>query len=539
MHNVVSIFDTTLRDGTQGEGISLSVDDKLKIAQKLDQLGVQYIEGGWPGSNNKDIEFFNRARQLKLSTAKITAFGSTRRKGIRAEDDANLAKILESGVSVATIFGKSWDFHVHTALQTTLEENLAMIYDSVRFLKGHGLEVIYDAEHFFDGYKNNKDYALKTLQKAAEAGADWIVLCDTNGGSMPGEISSIVGTVCSLFKTPVGIHAHNDCELGVANSLAAVQAGARQVQGTINGFGERCGNANLSSIIPNLQLKLGYQVVTKEQLASLYSVSRYVNEIANVNMPVNQPFVGTAAFAHKGGIHVSAILKDSSTYEHIAPELVGNKQRVLVSELAGQSNIVFKAQELGLNINLENAESRKVIARIKEMEHQGYQFEGADASLELLLREAAGQLKEIFTVESFKILIGRNSDGPVTSEAFIKLNINGEKVFSAAEGNGPVNALDNALRKAVIQFYPELKEMHLSDYKVRVIDETDATAAKVRVLIESTNYQNTWNTVGVSANVIEASWNALIDSMRYALLGKQLPKPTDDKQLESQGIMNH
>jgi len=539
MHNVVSIFDTTLRDGTQGEGISLSVDDKLKIALKLDELGVQYIEGGWPGSNNKDIEFFIRAKQLKLSHAKITAFGSTRRKDTKAEDDTNLAKIIESDVSVASIFGKSWDFHVHTALQTSLEENLAMIFDSVHYLKSKNLEVLYLAEHFFDGFKNNEDYALSTIRKAEEAGADWIVLCDTNGGSLPGEISEIVGKVCSLFTTPIGIHAHNDCELGVANSLAAIQAGARQVQGTINGFGERCGNANLSSIIPNLQLKLGYEVLSKEQLGSLYSISRFINEVANVHMPVNQPFVGSAAFAHKGGIHVSAILKHPSTYEHITPELVGNKQRVLVSELAGQSNLVFKAQELGLDINLENAQSRAIIGQIKDMEHQGYQFEGADGSLELLLREAAGQVHQIFTVESFKILVEKSSDRPVLSEAIVKLKVHGETVFTAAEGNGPVNALDNALRQALGQFYPELKEMHLVDYKVRVIDEKDATAAKVRVLIESTDFQNNWNTVGVSENIIEASWKALIDSMRYALIGKSIPAKASAQGKERHGIMNH
>ena len=539
MSKVVSIFDTTLRDGTQGEGVSLSVDDKLKIAQKLDELGVHYIEGGWPGSNNKDIEFFIRARQLKLKTAKITAFGSTRRKDTAAEQDVNLAKIIESGVSVATIFGKSWDFHVHTAIQTTLDENLAMIYDSVRYLKSQGLEVIYDAEHFFDGYKNNREYALQTLQKAVDGGADWIVLCDTNGGSLPGEIASIVEIVCATFSTPVGIHAHNDCELGVANSLAAVQAGATQVQGTINGFGERCGNANLVSIMPNLQIKLGYTVVSDEQLVSLYSVSRFVNEIANVNMPVNQPYVGSAAFAHKGGIHVSAILKNASTYEHIAPELVGNKQRVLVSELAGQSNLVFKAQELNLDINLENAQSRQIIQQIKDLEHQGYSFEGADASLELMLREAAGQIEQVFTVESFKILVEKSSGRAVNSEAIVKLKVHGETVYTAAEGNGPVNALDNALRQALSQFYPELRHMHLSDYKVRVIDEKDATAAKVRVLIESTDFRNTWNTVGVSENIIEASWKALIDSMRYALIGKAKPIRQDESDTEKLGIMNH
>lgn len=538
MNRDIFLFDTTLRDGTQGEGVSLSVEDKLKIARKLDELGIHYIEGGWPGSNAKDIEFFRLARQLDLKQAKITAFGSTRRKGIKAEEDANLAKIVESGTMVASIFGKSWDFHVHRALQTTLEENLAMIGDSVRFLKEKGLEVIYLAEHFFDGFKNNKDYALRTLRAAADAGADWLVLCDTNGGSMPDEISAAVGTVCSLFRVPVGIHAHNDCELGVANSLAAVKAGARQVQGTINGIGERCGNANLSSIIPNLQLKLGYDVISDAQLASLTSVCRYVSEIANLHMPVNQPFVGSAAFAHKGGIHVSAILRDASTYEHIRPEKVGNKTRVLVSELAGQSNLVFKAKELGIELDMDNAKTREVIDRIKELEHKGYQFEGADASLELLLREASGRLEEVFTVQSYKIIVEKFHDRETISEAIVKLEVAGETVYAAAEGNGPVNALDNALRQAILRYYPELEQMHLSDYKVRVIDEKDATAAKVRVLIESSDYANRWSTVGVSGNVIEASWNALVDSMRYALIGKNRPAATVEKP-ERLGIVNH
>lgn len=538
MSTFVTIFDTTLRDGTQGEGVSLSVDDKLKIAQKLDLLGVQYIEGGWPGSNSKDIEFFERCHELTLKNAKITAFGSTRRKNIKAKDDLNLNKIVEAGVSVASIFGKSWDFHVHEAIQTSLEENLAMIYDSVHYLKSKGLEVIYDAEHFFDGYKHNPEYALQTLEQAEKAGADWIVLCDTNGGSLPNEVSTIVSKVSNHLHTPIGIHAHNDCELGVANSLAAVEGGARQIQGTINGFGERCGNANLISIIPNLQLKMGYQCIPDEQMKKLTSIARYVDEIANVIMPVNQPYVGSAAFAHKGGIHVSAIRKHSKTYEHIEPELVGNKQRVLVSELAGFSNILFKAEELNLDINQENPKSKEIIQDIKNLEHQGYQFEGADASLELLLRQAFGTVEEIFTVESFKILIEKIKDQPVTTEAIVKINVDGEQVYMAAEGNGPVNALDNALRQALKQFYPEIKEMHLSDYKVRVLDEKDATAAKVRVMIETTDFTNTWNTVGVSENVIEASWQALIDSMRYGLLGipKQDVQPSSRQRL---GIVNH
>ncbi|WP_281886082.1 citramalate synthase [Paenibacillus sp. YYML68] len=539
MTRTVKIFDTTLRDGTQGEGISLSVEDKLKIALKLDSLGVTYIEGGWPGSNNKDIEFFTRVGELKLKQAKVTAFGSTRRKGTLAEQDPNLNRILEVGVPVATIFGKSWDFQVHTAIQTTLEENLAMIFDSVRYLKQNGLEVIYDAEHFFDGYKSNADYALETIRKAEEAGADWVVLCDTNGGTLPHEVTEIVTAVRQTLQIPIGIHAHNDCELGVANSLAAVMAGATQVQGTINGYGERCGNANLVSIIPNLQLKLGYNVISDEQLASLTNVARYVSEIANMHMPINQPYVGAAAFAHKGGIHVSAILRDSSTYEHIQPELVGNKQRVLVSELAGQSNLVFKAQEMGLDFNTSNQETKQLIERIKEMEHQGYQFEGADATLELLIRNAFGQLEDVFTLESFKIMVAKSQEQPVLSEAIVKVKVHGETVYNAAEGTGPVNALDNALRKCLVAYYPGIQDMHLSDYKVRVLDEKDATAAKVRVLIESTDFHNTWSTVGVSENIIEASWQALADSFRYALLNQPKTDSKPEEQKERLGLVNH
>jgi len=538
MSNAISIFDTTLRDGTQGEGISLSAEDKVKIAQKLDSLGVHYIEGGNPGSNGKDIEFFQRVKQLKLN-AKITAFGSTRRKNSVAEQDVSLNRIIESGVAAATLVGKSWDFHVHTALQTTLEENLAMIYDSFAYLKQKGLESIFDAEHFFDGYKNNPEYALAVLKKAQEAGANWIVLCDTNGGTMPGEISEIVSRVNAELVTPIGIHTHNDCELAVANSLAAVQAGARQVQGTINGYGERCGNANLCSIIPNLQIKLNYRCIGDHQITQLTNVARYVSEIANVSMPINQPYVGNAAFAHKGGIHVSAIMKDPKTYEHIVPEWVGNKQRVLVSELAGQSNIISKAQELNLDVNAEHPQTKAVIEKIKDLEHQGYQFEGADASLELLLRQAYGNLEEVFTLESFKIFVEKRLDQSVSSEATVKLRVGNETVFTVAEGNGPVNALDNALRKALIQFFPNIADMHLSDYKVRVIDEKDATAGKVRVLIESTGFQNTWSTVGVSSNVIEASWEALIDSIRYALIGQAMISQNKEEARERLGLINH
>lgn len=540
MTTSISIFDTTLRDGTQGEGISLTAEDKLKIALKLDALGVHYIEGGNPGSNGKDIEFFKRARELNLH-AKLTAFGSTRRKNSTCEQDVNLKHLIESGAKAATLVGKTWDFHVHTALQTTLEENLAMIYESIAYVKRHGLEAVFDSEHFFDGYKANPEYALAALAKAKEAGADWIVLCDTNGGTLPTEIHDIVSRVTSLIQAPIGIHTHNDCELAVANSLAAVSAGARQVQGTINGYGERCGNANLVSIIPNLQLKMGYRCVSEELLKSLTSVARYVGEIANVSLPVNQPYVGTAAFAHKGGIHVSAILKDSKTYEHISPELVGNKQRVLVSELAGQSNIISKAQEMGLDVS-EVAKSREIIDRIKELEHQGYQFEGADASLELLLRDAFGNAVPAFTVDSFKIYCEQPSVAGNTfmlTEAIVKLHVGDQQVYTVAEGNGPVNALDNALRKALVPFYPGIANIHLSDYKVRVLDEKDTTAAKVRVLIESSDFNDTWSTVGVSSNVIEASWEALVDSIRYALLGMTRSATAPAAIPESMGLVNH
>ncbi|GGG15342.1 citramalate synthase [Paenibacillus abyssi] len=538
MTQQISIFDTTLRDGTQGEGISLSADDKIKIAQKLDALGVHYIEGGNPGSNSKDIEFFKRVKSLNLN-AKITAFGSTRRKNSSAEQDSSLVRIVESGVPAATLVGKSWDFHVHTALQTTLEENLAMIYDSFAFLKRNDMEAIYDAEHFFDGYKHNPEYAIAALRSAQDAGADWIVLCDTNGGTLPNEIHEIVARVRAELSAPIGIHTHNDCELAVANTLAAVGAGATQVQGTINGYGERCGNANLCSIIPNLQIKMNYSCISSEQIAQLTNVARYISEIANVHMPVNQAYVGNAAFAHKGGIHVSAIMKDSKTYEHIAPELVGNKQRILVSELAGQSNIISKAQELGLDVNANNDKTKQIIDRIKDLEHQGYQFEGADASLELLLREAfGGETKEIFKLESFKMLVEKNA-GQMVSEAIVKINVDGETVYTAAEGNGPVNALDNALRKALMQFYPNIMNIHLSDYKVRVIDENDATAAKVRVLIESTDFDNTWSTVGVSSNIIEASWEALVDSIRYALLNMAKVESQAIDTRERLGLVNH
>jgi 2-isopropylmalate synthase len=513
----ITLFDTTLRDGTQGEGISLSVADKLRIAHKLDALGVHYIEGGWPGSNAKDIEFFTAARAHTWQHARITAFGSTCRKGQRAHDDHNLRSLVSCGAQVATIFGKSWDFHVHTALQTTNEENIRMIFDSIAYLKSQGLEVIYDAEHFFDGYMHNAAYAKATIDAAMRAGAQWIVLCDTNGGTLPHDVADIVRSVHAT--TPLlGIHAHNDCECGVANSLAAVQAGARHVQGTFNGVGERCGNANLVSLIPNLQLKLGYTCISSEQLASLTSTARAIGEIANMTLPINQPYVGNAAFAHKGGIHVSAVLRHPKTYEHIDPRLVGNEQRVLVSELAGMSNLVFKAQQMGLPFDFSNEKSKQLIQSIKDLEHKGYQFEGADASLELLIRETFGLPTPVFDIDRFKLILDKSGTNTVLSEAILHITVNGEARYTVAEGNGPINALDHALRKALLPIYPHISDIHLIDYKVRVISEQEATASKVRVLITSSNWTDTWSTVGVSTNVIEASWQAIVDSIRYALI---------------------
>lgn len=516
----VKIYDTTLRDGTQGEGVSLSVEDKLKIALRLDKLGAHYIEGGWPGSNPKDLEFFRRIQDYPLVNAKITAFGSTRRPGIKVEDDTSMQSILESGVKVATIFGKTWDFHVTHALNTTLEENLSMIKDSVAFLKASGLEVIYDAEHFFDAYKANPEYTIETLLVAEKAGADTIVLCDTNGGTMCHEINDMVKKVTEIIKVPLGIHVHNDCDLAVANSIIAVQAGVTQVQGTFNGYGERCGNANLCSIIPNLVFKLGIECIPAEKLEGLTEASRYVSEIANLNPPSSQPYVGNSAFAHKGGVHVSALLKHPSTYEHLQPEMVGNSRRVLVSELSGMSNMLYKAQELNLDIDLKRANERtkKILEEIKELEYQGFQFEGAEASFELLIRKAFDDSPEPFELEACRIIMEMREDHKVHSEAIIKINVDGEIVHTAAEGNGPVNALDNALRKALEGFYPEIRDMHLTDYKVRVLDEKDGTEAQVRVLIETKRGQSSWGTVGVSGNIIEASWQALVDSVRYGLI---------------------
>lgn len=514
---MVKIYDTTLRDGSQREGISYSTEDKLNITKRLDELGIHYIEGGWPGSNPKDIEYFQRVKDLDLKKAKVAAFGSTRRANILPEDDRNLQAILESGVEVATIFGKAWDLHVTEAIKTTLEENLAMIESSVAFLKARGLEVNFDAEHFFDGYNSNSDYALKVLKAAQRGGADAIVLCDTNGGTMPFKVKEIVEQAKEEVDTPLGIHAHNDGDVAVANSLAAYEGGAQHIQGTINGYGERCGNANLSSIIPNLKLKYGEDLISDEELVKLTEVSRYVSEVANLLPPSHSPYVGDSAFAHKGGIHVSAILRNAKTYEHVGPELVGNKQRVLVSELSGKSNLVYKAQELGIEIDEETADLRKVLDRIKELEHQGYQFEGAEASFELMVEKALGTYKKLFDLDGVRIITEKTEEINPLSEATIKVRVNGERVHTAAEGDGPVNALDSALRKALVDFYPQLEKIKLIDYKVRVLEGKEGTGAKVRVLIESTDGHKTWGTVGSSTNIIEASWQALVDSIEYGI----------------------
>ena len=522
----VLVYDTTLRDGAQAEGISFSLDDKLKIARRLDQLGIPYIEGGWPGSNPKDMEFFH-AVQEQTPNSRIAAFCSTRRPGIMVREDSNVKAVLQAGVKTVTIVGKTWDFHVTRALETSLSENLSMVRDTVSYFKGRGLEVMFDAEHFFDGFKHNRDYTLEVLQAAAAGGTDWIVLCDTNGGTMPWEIPDIIRTVSDEVAVPLGIHTHNDAGCAVSNALIALNQGCRQVQGTINGYGERCGNADLCALIPNLELKMGRECLPPERLKHLTEVAHYVSEIANLPHYNNQPFVGSGAFAHKGGIHVSALLKDTLTYEHINPEKVGNHRRVLVSELSGLSNLLYKAKELNLDVNSYDLQTRKVLKTIKEMEKQGLQFEGADASLELFLRRAFGQYEDFFQLKNLKVILEKNEGDEITAEAMVKVMVGDRTFHTAAEGDGPVNALDNSLRKALAEVYPEINEMHLADYKVRVLNGDAGTAAKVRVLIDSADQSRQWSTVGVSENIIEASWQAIVDSINYLLVQKQLQRDSD------------
>ena len=517
MSTKITIYDTTLRDGTQGEQVNLSAEDKLRIAKKLDEYGIPYIEGGWPGSNPKDVRFFELAQKNPLKSARITAFGSTRRANIHPEDDRNIRALLETEAETVAVFGKSWDLHASQILEVSLDENVAMIEESVAYLKENGREVIYDAEHFFDGYKHNPDYALRAMNAAMNGGADIIVLCDTNGGSMPEEISDIMTEVLPHLNLPVGIHAHNDCGLALANSLAAVKAGATMVQGTVNGYGERCGNVDLISVIGNLQLKMGYQCSAPKQLKQLTELSRFVSEVANVP-PLNQrPFVGKSAFAHKGGVHVSAIVKNPAAYEHMDPEQVGNRRRVLVSDLSGKSNIEYKSREMGIRLGGNGFDSQKIVGEIKKLEDQGYQFDAAEGSLELLIKKETGQFEEPFILESFRVTSEKNRGGETSSQATIKITVGKDEEITAAEGDGPINALDNALRKALTKFFPHIKQMGLVDFKVRVIDGSKATAAKVRVQIETRDTREIWTTIGVSKDIIEASWQALADSVQYKL----------------------
>lgn len=514
--NRVYLYDTTLRDGAQREGISLSVDDKLKITRRLDEFGVHYIEGGWPGSNPKDAAYFERVRQLPLQHAKIAAFGFTLKKGNRPGDDANFQSLLQADTPVVTLVGKSWDLHVTDVLEVGLDENLAMIGESVAYFKAQNKEVIYDAEHFFDGYKANPGYALQTVQAAAQHGADVVVLCDTNGGSMPWEIEQIVQTVAGALKTPLGIHTHDDGGCGVANTLAAVRAGAVHVQGTINGYGERVGNANLCTIIPDLQLKMGKDCVPAENLARLVELSRYLAEVANLPHDHHQPYVGLSAFAHKGGIHVAAMLKNERSYQHIDPALVGNRSRTLVSELSGRGNVLDKARQFGVRVTREQA--REALGQIKMLESEGFSFESADATVSVMLQQMQPDYSPPFELIDFVVVVEHRQGRGILAEATVKVRVGERVVHTAAEGNGPVSALDAALRKALEDVYPKIKEVRLSDYKVRILDSENGTGANVRVLIDTKNGKRQWSTVGASTNIIEASWRALADSMEYALL---------------------
>ena len=523
----VEIYDTTLRDGAQLEGISLTVDDKLRIADQLDRLGVHYIEGGWPGANPKDEEFFERARtELNLTTSKLVAFGSTRRVKGRVDDDPTLANLVAAGTEVVCIVGKAWDYHVTEALRTTLEEGVAMVADSVRYLKEQGLVVFYDAEHFFDGYEANPEFSLAVLEGAAMAGADCLVLCDTNGGSLPGRVEATVRAVVDHLDTPVGVHLHNDTGCGVANALAGVAGGATHVQGTINGYGERVGNCDLVPIIANLSLKMGVETLPEGRLANLTSVAHHVAELVNFAADPQQPYVGTKAFAHKAGLHTSAISRRSDAYEHVLPELVGNGTRFVVSEMAGRSTVALKAAELGIELNAPTM--GEIVETLKELEFVGYHFEAADASLELLMRAAAGWEQDFFRLESFSVNVGHRSGSgsrawnevavDVETEATVKLWIDDERIIATGEGNGPVNALDAALRQALGGRYPSLERLRLTDYKVRVLETSRGTGAVTRVLIDSTDGERSWSTIGVSENIIEASWQALVDSFVFGLL---------------------
>lgn len=516
MNPEVEIYDTTLRDGSQGEGVNLSVMDKLRIAERLDRFGVHYIEGGWPGSNPKDIEFFALAKRRSFTNARLAAFGSTRRKGIPVEDDEQVRLLLDAETPVVTIYGKTWMLHVKEVLRTTPDENLAMIADTVRFLKSHGRFVVYDAEHGFDGFKDNQEYAMEAFLAAEKAGADVVTLCDTNGGSLPGEIAAVTMAVRSRLKVRVGIHTHDDIGLGVANAIASVDAGATHVQGTINGYGERTGNCNLTSLIPNLAVKMKRYCMPSESLQQIKDVSQFVDEIANLRHNPRQPWAGTAAFSHKGGTHVNAVQKLVSSYEHCDPAVVGNTRNILISDLAGRSNIVMKARDLGIAIDNDAPQLRGILAAIKELEHQGYEYEAAEGSLAVLIRKALRQEPAPFHVSAYHVSMRRDSDASIC-EATIKVQVNDRVAHTVADGEGPVNALDSALRLALSEFYPVVKKISLTDYKVRILDSGNGTAAKTRVLIQSSDGHADWGTVGVSSNIIEASLLALTDSMVFRL----------------------
>jgi 2-isopropylmalate synthase len=514
MSKRIEIYDTTLRDGMQGESVNFSVEDKCRVVEQLDALGVDFIEGGWPGSNPRDVAFFERVRTLKLNDARIAAFGSTRRNALTCDADPSIQALLKAETPVVTIFGKSWLLHVTEALRLRPEENLEIIADTVRYLSARVPFLIYDAEHFFDGYRSDPAYALETLRAAAAAGAQRIVLCDTNGGSLPDDVARATGAVAHEINVPLGIHCHNDGDVAVANTLAAVAAGAVQVQGTINGYGERCGNVNLCSVIPNLQLKLGYEVLAPEHLQKLRATSRFVSEMANCALDSRAAFVGDSAFAHKGGIHVSAVERNPATYEHIEPEAVGNRRRILISDLSGRANLLAKARELGLEMNDE----QRVLEELKRLEHDGYEFEAAEASFELLVAKLRGAHQPYFELVGFRVIDEHRGSLMPMSEATVKVKVGSRIEHTAATGNGPVNALDTALRRALERFYPSLTEMRLVDYKVRVINSTlSGTASLVRVLITSSDERSVWGTVGVSANIVEASWRALVDSVEYKL----------------------
>ncbi|OGX34090.1 MAG: citramalate synthase [Omnitrophica WOR_2 bacterium RIFCSPHIGHO2_02_FULL_52_10] len=521
MQNSITIYDTTLRDGAQTEGIAFTLNDKLKITQKLDELGVHYIEGGWPGSNPKDKAYFKEVQGKKFKHARIAAFGSTRRAKIKAAEDANLRELVKSKTDTITIFGKSWDLHVKDVLKTTLEENLYMIAESVSFLKSRKKQVFYDAEHFFDGYKRNPEYALRTISAARDAKADCLILCDTNGGTLPREVKEIVLEMKSRINVPLGIHTHNDLGMGVANSIAAIEAGCVQVQGTFNGLGERCGNADLCTIIGILHTKMNRASIPEQNVKKLKETSYFISEISNYKLADNAAFVGHSAFAHKGGVHIDAMLKNPLAYEHVDPSIVGNHRRFVTSELAGKMPIILKAQQMDVQLDKKSPQAKKMLKALQDKEHSGYQFEAADASFELFVKRSLKKYKPFFKLEGFKTASEKRFDGRVFAEASIRVNVNGESKYSASDGDGPVEALDKALRQALKKFYPRLEEMHLTDYKVRVLDTKAGTAAKVRVLIESQDNSDSWTTVGVHENIIEASWEALTDSIEYKLLKDQ------------------